>query len=129
MSGAEKIEQLKQMRAEAAKGGGAQRLLDQHKKGKLMACERLDLLLDEGSFVEVDRFVKHQCHDFGMAEKTFLGDAVVTGHGTIDGRPVCVYAQDFTVFGGSLSRAVADKICKVMDLAMKMGCPVIGLAD
>ena len=129
MSNAEKIEQLRKLRAEAAKGGGAQRLLDQHKKGKLTARERLDLLLDEGSFVEVDRFVQHQCSDFGMDKKKYPGDAVVTGHGTIDGRPVCVFAQDFTVFGGSLSRAVAEKICKVQDLAMKMGCPVIGLND
>ena len=129
MSSSEKIDHLRKLRAEAAKGGGAQRLLDQHKKGKLTARERLDLLLDEGSFVEIDRFAQHQCHDFGMADKKFPGDAVVTGHGTIDGRPVCVFAQDFTVFGGSLSRAVADKICKVMDMAMRMGCPVLGLND
>jgi len=129
VSGTEKLEQLRKLKAEAEKGGGAERLLDQHKKGKLTARERLDLLLDEGSFVEIDRFVKHQCHDFGMAEKKFMGDAVVTGHGTIDGRPVCVFAQDFTVFGGSLSRAVAEKICKVMDLAMRMGCPLIGIND
>ncbi|MBN2491791.1 MAG: acyl-CoA carboxylase subunit beta [Planctomycetes bacterium] len=128
-SSAEKLEQLRKIKAEALKGGGAQRILEQHKKGKLTARERLDLLLDEGSFVETDRFVRHQCHDFGMAEKKFWGDAVVTGHGTIDGRPVCAFAQDFTVFGGSLSRAVAEKICKVMDLAMRMGCPLIGLND
>jgi propionyl-CoA carboxylase beta chain len=129
VSGIEKLEQLRKLKAEAEKGGGAERLLDQHKKGKLTARERLDLLLDEGSFVEIDRFVKHQCHDFGMAEKKFMGDAVITGHGTIDGRPICVFAQDFTVFGGSLSRAVAEKICKVMDLAMRMGCPLIGIND
>ncbi len=129
MSNADKLERMRRLQAESAKGGGAQRLLDQHKKGKLTARERVDLLLDEGSFVEIDRFVQHQCADFGMAERKFLGDAVVVGHGTIDGRAVCVFAQDFTVFGGSLSRAVSDKICKVMDLAMKMGCPVIGLND
>ena len=129
MSNADRLDKLRQLRAEAAKGGGAQRLLDQHKKGKLTARERIDLLLDEGSFVEVDRFVKHQCADFGMDQKKFLGDAVVVGQGTIDGRSVCVFAQDFTVFGGSLSKAVSEKICKVMDLAMKMGCPLIGLND
>ena len=109
--------------------GGEARIAKQHEAGKLTARERIEALLDEGSFVELDKFVTHRCADFGMQEQKILGDGVVTGHGTVDGRPVCVFAQDFTVFGGSLSGAYAQKICKVMDLATKIGCPVIGLND
>ena len=110
-------------------GGGADRIKKQHEGGKLTARERIDLLLDPGSFVEIGRFVVHRCADFGMEEQKILGDGVVTGHGLVDGRKVFVFAQDFTVFGGSLSGAYAQKICKVMDLAMKVGAPVIGLND
>src|SRR5512142_1664179 len=117
------------MRAEALLGGGAVRIERQHAWGKLTARERLDLLLDPGSFVELDAFVTHRSTEFGLAEHRFLGDGVVTGHGTVDGRLVFVFSQDFTVFGGSLSEAYAEKICKVMDLAMKVGAPVIGLND
>jgi propionyl-CoA carboxylase beta chain len=122
-------EALEAMRAEALLGGGADKLAAQHKRGKLTARERIDLLLDPGSFEELDAFVKHRCIDFGMSEKKVLGDGVVTGHGTVDGRRVFVFSQDFTVFGGSLSGAYAKKICKVMDMALKMGAPVIGLND
>ncbi|MCG8418255.1 MAG: acyl-CoA carboxylase subunit beta [Proteobacteria bacterium] len=117
------------MEAEAALGGGRSRIDKQHQAGKLTARERIDALLDDGSFVEMDRFVTHRCADFGMQEQKILGDGVVTGHGTIDGRTVCVFAQDFTVFGGSLSGAYAGKICKIMDLATKIGAPVVGLND
>ncbi len=117
------------MEAKAALAGGQSRIDKQHEAGKLTARERIEALLDEGSFVELDKFVTHRCADFGMQEQKILGDGVVTGHGTVDGRPVCVFAQDFTVFGGSLSGAYAQKICKVMDLATKIGCPVIGLND
>jgi propionyl-CoA carboxylase beta chain len=117
------------MREEALLGGGAVRVERQHAWGKLTARERLDLLLDPGSFVELDAFVTHRSSEFGIGEQRFLGDGVVTGHGTIDGRLVFVFSQDFTVFGGSLSEAYAEKICKVMDLAMKVGAPVIGLND
>jgi propionyl-CoA carboxylase beta chain len=125
----ERLERLDRMRAEAQLGGGAARIDRQHELGKLTARERLDLLLDAGSFVELDAFVTHRATDFGLADQLILGDGVVTGHGTIDGRPVFVFSQDFTVFGGSLSEAYAEKICKVMDLAMKVGAPVIGLND
>ena len=117
------------MEARAALAGGEARIAKQHEAGKLTARERLSALVDDGSFVELDKFVTHRCADFGMADQQILGDGVVTGHGTVDGRPVCVFAQDFTVFGGSLSGAYAQKICKVMDLATKIGCPVIGLND
>ena len=110
-------------------GGGADKIARQHAQGKLTARERLDLLFDPGSFVEVGRFVTHRCTDFGMDKQKVLGDGVVTGHGLVDGRAVFAFAQDFTVFGGSLSGAYAQKICKVMDLAMKVGAPVIGLND
>src|SRR4029078_8171865 len=110
-------------------GGGKDRVDKQHAAGKLSARERVDLLLDPGSFVEMDRFVTHRCADFGMQDQKILGDGVVTGHGTVDGRPLCVFAQDFTVFGGSLSGGCGQKICKVMDLATKIGCPVVGLND
>lgn len=114
---------------QAEAGGGPARIEKQHQSGKLTARERIELLLDPGSFVELDAFVVHQCRDFGMEEQRFLGDGVVTGHGLVDGRPLFVFAQDFTVFGGSLSGAYARKICKVMDLAMENGAPVVGLND
>jgi propionyl-CoA carboxylase beta chain len=122
-------QRLSEMEAVAALGGGAARIARQHEAGKLTARERIAALLDPGSFVELDKFVTHRATDFGMGEQKVLGDGVVTGHGTVDGRPVCVFAQDFTVFGGSLSGAHAQKICKVMDLATKIGCPVVGLND
>jgi propionyl-CoA carboxylase beta chain len=126
---AERIARLEQLRAESLEGGGAVRVERQHAWGKLTARERLDLLLDSGSFVELDAFVTHRATEFGLADQHVLGDGVVTGHGTIDGRPVFVYSQDFTVFGGSLSEAYAEKICKIMDLAMKVGAPIVGLND
>src|SRR5687767_10403618 len=125
----EKLELLEKRRAEAEAGGGSKRLKAQHDKGKLSARERLDLLLDEGSFVEFDRFVVHRSTDFGLDKQKIYGDGVVTGHGRIDGRLVYVFSQDFTVFGGSLSESFAEKICKVMDLAVRNGAPVIGLND
>jgi propionyl-CoA carboxylase beta chain len=117
------------MEAQALLAGGQERIDKQHEAGKLTARERIDALLDEGSFVEMDKFVTHRNADFGMQDHKILGDGVITGYGTIAGRTVCVFAQDFTVFGGSLSGAYASKICKVMDLAMKIGAPVIGLND
>ncbi|MEE3005880.1 MAG: carboxyl transferase domain-containing protein [Chloroflexota bacterium] len=120
---------LEQMRQEAQKGGGQDRVDAQHGRGKLTARERMALLMDEGSFVEMDTFVTHRATDFGLADRKFLGDAVVTGYGRVDGRQVFAFAQDFTVFGGSLSEAVSQKICKVMDLAAKTGCPLVGLND
>ena len=125
----ERLHRLDQMRAEALLGGGAARIERQHASGKLTARERLDLLLDPGSFTELDAFVTHRATEFGLDENHVLGDGVVTGHGTIDRRLVFVFSQDFTVFGGSLSEAYAEKICKVMDLAMKVGAPIIGLND
>ena len=125
----ERIEELRAMRAQARLGGGQPRIDQQHARGKLTARERLELLLDADSFVEFDAFVTHRTNDFGLADERYLTDGVVTGHGTIDGRLVFVFSQDFTVFGGSLSEAHAEKICKVMDLAMKVGAPVIGLND
>src|SRR5213075_1844984 len=125
----EKLELLERRIAESEEGGGAERIKAQHKKGKLSARERLDLLLDDGSFVEFDRFVVHRSDDFGLAEQKFYGDGVVTGYGRIDGRLVYVFSQDFTVFGGSLSETFAEKICKIMDLAVRNGAPVIGLND
>jgi propionyl-CoA carboxylase beta chain len=129
MSMREKLELLQQKRAESEQGGGVERIATQHQKGKMTARERLDVLLDPGSFVELDRFVTHRATDFGLADQKILGDGVVTGWGRIEGRLVYVYSQDFTVFGGSLSEAHAEKICKVMDLAVKNGAPVIGLND
>jgi propionyl-CoA carboxylase beta chain len=117
------------MRAESRLGGGEVRIEQQHGRGKLTARERLELLLDPGSFVELDAFVTHRSTDFGLDRQVILGDGVVTGHGTIDGRRVFVFSQDFTVFGGSLSEAYAEKICKVMDQAMKVGAPIVGLND
>jgi len=129
VSTADKLQRLAAMREEARGGGGAKRLEQQHARGKLSARERLDLLLDDGSFTEIDAFVTHRASDFGLDEERYLGDGVVTGFGRIDDRLVFVYSQDFTVFGGSLSEAHAEKICKVMDLAMENGAPVIGLSD
>jgi propionyl-CoA carboxylase beta chain len=123
------LDDLHQRQALAEQGGGADRVAQQHKKGKLTARERLDLLLDEASFVELDRFVTHRSTDFGLEQQVFPGDGVVTGWGRIDGRLVYVFSQDFTVFGGSLSEAHAEKICKIMDLAQRNGAPVIGLND
>ena len=125
----ERIARLERARAEAMVGGGTERIERQHAAGKLTARERLDLLLDPGSFVELDAFVVHRATEFGLAEQRVLGDGVVTGHGTIDGRLVFVFSQDFTVFGGSLSEAYAEKICKVMDLATRVGAPLVGLND
>src|SRR5881394_3397081 len=125
----EKLELLERRRAESELGGGEARLEAQHDKGKLSARERLDLLLDEGSFVELDRFVVHRSTDFGLEAQKFYGDGVITGHGKIDGRLDYVFSQDFTVFGGSLSESFAEKIVKVMDLALRNGAPVIGLND
>ncbi|MEQ9641807.1 MAG: acyl-CoA carboxylase subunit beta [Alphaproteobacteria bacterium] len=123
------LRRLEEKRAQARLGGGEKRIAAQHAKGKLTARERLDVLLDPGSFEEYDMFVEHRTTDFGMAEQKVPGDGVVTGWGTINGRLVFVFSQDFTVFGGSLSEAHAEKICKVMDQAMKVGAPVIGLND
>lgn len=125
----ELIEKLHSLNVLAEQGGGSDRISKQHESGKLSARERIDLLLEKGSFIEVDKFVTHQCTDFGMDEKKYLGDGVVTGYGMIGKRLVFVFAQDFTVFGGSLSNTYAQKICKIMDMAMKMGAPVIGLND
>src|SRR5580765_3161006 len=123
------IEQLEKKRGAARLGGGRKRIDAQHAKGKLTARERIELLLDEGTFEEWDMFVEHRCADFGMADNKVPGDGVVTGYGMINGRLVFVFSQDFTVFGGALSEAHAEKICKVMDQAMKVGAPVIGLND
>src|SRR5213075_879639 len=123
------LRRLDEKREAARAGGGARRVKAQHERGKLTARERLDVLLDPGSFEEWDMFVEHRSQDFGMAEQKIPGDGVVTGYGTINGRLVFVFSQDFTVFGGALSEAHAEKICKVMDQAMKIGAPVIGLND
>src|SRR5688500_8230766 len=129
MSMREKLERLEELRRQAEMGGGEKRILAQHERGKLTARERLDVLLDEGSFVELDRFVVHRATDFGLDQEKYLGDGVVTGYGTIEGRLVYVFSQDFTVFGGSLSEAHAEKIVKIMDHALRTGAPVIGLND
>ena len=125
----DQLEHLKELRAKARLGGGQARIDKQHAKGSLTARERVDLLLDKGSFEEFDMFKTHRCMDFGMDKQVYPGDGVVTGHGTVNGRTVYVFAQDFTVLGGSLSETFAEKICKIMDLAMKNGAPVIGLND
>jgi len=125
----DKIKVLLDKREKAKLAGGQKRIDTQHAKGKLTARERIELLLDEGSFEEFDMFVTHRCHDFGLEKQEYLSDGVVTGHGTIDGRVVYVFSQDFTVFGGSLSETFANKICKVMDQAMKVGAPLIGIND
>jgi acetyl-CoA carboxylase carboxyltransferase component len=129
MSFENKTRELEEKRITAKLGGGQKRIDAQHKKGKLTARERISLLLDEGSFEEFDMFVTHTCHDFGLEKEQYMGDGVVTGYGTIDGRLVYIFSQDFTVFGGSLSEAYAMKICKVLDKAMKVGAPVIGIND
>ena len=123
------LEELRRRHAAAEAGGGAERRERQHKEGKLSARERIELLLDEGTFEELDKLVRHRCRDFGMEEQVIDGDGFVTGYGQIHGRLVYVFAQDFTVFGGSLSESNAQKICKIMDLALKSGAPVIGLND
>ena len=123
------LEELERRRAAARQGGGQRRVEAQHAKGKLTARERLDVLLDEGSFEELDMFVEHNCTDFGMETQVVPGDGVVTGSGTVNGRLVFVFSQDFTVFGGSLSERHAAKICKIMDMALRVGAPVIGLND
>ncbi|MDQ3072845.1 MAG: methylmalonyl-CoA carboxyltransferase, partial [Bacteroidota bacterium] len=122
----DKIEILNRMRQEAVLGGGQDKIEKQHEKGKLTARERVMLLVDEGSFQEIGAFVVHRSRDFGMEEQKYLGDGVVTGYGNIDGRLVYVFSQDFTVFGGSLSETHAEKIVKIMDMALKNGAPVIG---
>jgi propionyl-CoA carboxylase beta chain len=129
MSIDKKLEELRRREKLAEEGGGKQRAERQHQAGKLTARERINILLDEGSFQEMDKLVVHHCHDFGMDKKRIYGDGVVTGYGTIEGRTVYIFAQDFTVFGGSLSAANAAKIVKIMDLAMKVGAPMIGLND
>ena len=123
------IDELETRRAAARAGGGEKRIAAQHAKGRLTARERVDVLLDAGSFEEYDMFVEHNCSDFGMESQKIPGDGVVTGSGTINGRLVFLFAQDFTVFGGSLSERHAQKICKIMDMALKVGAPVIGLND
>src|SRR3984957_2408425 len=125
----ENLERLQQLTREAEAAGGADRVKKQRAQGRMTARERVEFLLDRGSFVEIDKFKTHRITDFDMAEKKIPGDGVVTGYGTIDGRQVCIFSHDFTVFGGSLSGAFAEKVCKVMDLATKTGCPVIGLND
>jgi propionyl-CoA carboxylase beta chain len=125
----ENLERIQSLSHQAELGGGEERLKRQREGGRLTARERIDFLLDQGSFVELDKFKTHRCDDFGMAGRKIPGDGVITGYGTIEGRQVCVFSQDFTVFGGSLSGAFAEKVCKVMDLAVKVGCPVIGLND
>jgi len=129
MSIENRLDQLHQWRERAREGGGAERIQKQHASGKLTARERVDLLLDKGSFAELDMLVTHRCRDFGMEKQIIPGDGVVTGYGTIDGRQVFLFAEDFTVFGGSLSETYAAKICKVMDMATKVGAPLIGLKD
>jgi len=129
MNTADKSQLLNEMRVQAKLGGGEARLQKQHDKGKLSARERVDMLVDKNSFVEMDMFVSHRCNDFGMDNQKFLTDGVITGYGTIDGRKVMLFSQDFTIFGGSLSETFAQKICKVMDTALKLGIPVIGLND
>jgi propionyl-CoA carboxylase beta chain len=124
-----RIESLRAKQDEAMAGGGAERIASQHSKGKLTARERISLLMDAGSFEEIGMFVTHRSTEFGLERQKFLGDGVVTGYGKVDGRTVYVFAQDFTVFGGSLAEAHAGKICRIMDLAMQNGCPVIGLND
>lgn len=129
MSSEEKIKELEKKNIEAELGGGQIRIEQQHAKGKMTARERVAALLDRGSFQEIDKFVVHRCYDFGMEKKKIPGDGVVTGYGTINGRKVFVFSQDFTVFGGSLSGPFGEKVCKVMDLALKNGAPIIGLND
>ena len=123
------VEQLENKRKSARYGGGQKRIDSQHNNGKLTARERLEVLLDPDSFEEYGMFVEHRCNDFGMGDKKTPGDGVITGHGTINGRLVFVYSQDFTVLGGSLGEAHAEKICRIQDMAMKVGAPIIGIND
>ncbi|HDS31123.1 MAG TPA: methylmalonyl-CoA carboxyltransferase, partial [Firmicutes bacterium] len=125
----DRLKELESISADAESGGGQQKIDKQHADGKWTARERLQYLLDPGSFEETDKFVRHECHDFGMFKNRPYGDGVVTGTGTIDGRPVCVFAQDFTVIGGSLGKMFAAKICKIMETAAKNGLPMIGIND
>ncbi len=129
MRSEDRLKKLEALEKQALAGGGEERIKVQHEKGKLTARERIDLLLDEGSFMETGKFVTHRCTDFGLDKNKILGDGVITGYGRINDRPVCVYAEDFTVFGGSLSLAYAEKIVKLQDLSVKTGCPIIGLKD
>ena len=124
-----RLEELRRRHASAEAGGGAERRARQHEEGKLTARERIDLLLDEGSFEEMDKLARHRCRDFGMEQQQVDGDGFITGWGSIHGRLAYVFAQDFTVFGGSLSETNAKKICKIMDLALENGAPLIGLND
>ena len=126
---ADKLAELERRQKEALSGGGEKQIAKQHDKGKLTARERVELLMDEGSFIETDAFAVHRAKGFDIEDKKILGDGVVTGHGTVDGRRVCVFSQDFTAFGGSLGEVFAEKVCKIMDLAEKMGVPVVGLND
>src|SRR5436309_6739619 len=125
----EKLHQLEELRYQAVHAASEEAIEKQHAKGKYTARERVEKLLDPGSFKELDTFVRHRTYEFDMNKKRPWGDAVVTGHGTIDGRTVCVFSQDFTVFGGSLGEVMAEKMCKIMDLAARVGCPVIGIND
>src|ERR1051325_5065216 len=125
----DRLDDLRRRKEEAALGGGQRRIDAQHQRGKRTARERLQLLLDNGSFEEFDSLVLHNASDFGINQQRFAGDSVVTGYGKIEGRPVCVFAQDFTVVGGSVSEVAAEKICKIMDIALKTGVPVIGIND
>src|SRR3990170_3119243 len=129
MSNQTKTQHLREQKVKSRLGGGPERIEAQHKKGRRTARERIDLLLDKGSFREVDAFVQHRTHDFDLDRPKYMSDSVVTGWGTIEGRLVYVFSQDFTVFGGSLGEVHAEKICKIMDMAMKNGAPVIGLND
>ncbi|UCF26951.1 MAG: methylmalonyl-CoA carboxyltransferase, partial [Chloroflexota bacterium] len=129
MSHQKKIEDLRYRKAKSRQGGGEERIAAQHKRGRLTARERIDLLLDKGSFREVDAFVEHRTNDFDLDKQKYLGDSVVTGWGTINERLVYVFSQDFTVFGGSLGEVHAEKVCKLLDMALKNGAPVIGLND
>jgi propionyl-CoA carboxylase beta chain len=123
----DKYQLLNDKKAQAELGGGKERIASQHKKGKLTARERVELLVDEGSFEEIGMFVEHRSKDFGLEKEIYLGDGVITGYATVNGRAIYVFSQDFTVFGGSLSETHAEKIVKIMDLAMRNGIPVIGL--
>src|SRR5260370_33534164 len=125
----ERLAQLEEIRQEAVHAGSEGAVAKQHEKGKYTAGERIEKLLDPGSFQELDAFVRHRTYEFDMQKNRPLADAVITGHGTIEGRRVCVFSQDFTVFGGSLGEVMGEKMCKVMDLAAKIGCPVIGIND
>ena len=124
-----KLADLERRRQEAVHAGSEQAVAKQHDRGKLTARERIDLLLDPGSFTEFDELARHRAHDFGIEATRPYGDGVVTGYGTVDGRPVCVFSQDFTVFGGSLGEVYGEKIVKIMDHALKTGCPIIGIND